>query len=63
MKSIILYYKKNVENGKSASIGKHQPKRVNFLADSAGYQEQIGLQNQKTRHEFEMVFNDLTLRD
>lgn len=53
---------KDVENGKGPSIGKHRTKRENFLADPAAYQEQIDLQNQKTRHEFEMVLSDLTLR-
>lgn len=55
MKSIISYYKKK------KIWKKNQPRRVNFLADPAAYQEQTGLKNPKTRHEFEMALNDLTL--
>lgn len=52
---------RNLESDRGPSIGRHQPRKVNFLADPPAYQEQTGLQNLKTRCEFEMVLNDLTL--
>lgn len=52
---------RSLENDKGPSIGRHQPRKVNFLADPRTYQEQTGLQNLKTRCEFEMVLDDLTL--
>lgn len=51
---------RNLENDKGPSTGRHQPRKVNFLADPSAYQDQTDLQTLNTRCEFEMVLDDLT---